>query len=157
MHHVAPTASLALQHLPDAARAYAAVAHLDGFYPDFEEWFWCKVVPGLGRGTRWLRVVERADEVVGVAVAKAEGDELKLCTVWVHPRLEGSGLGVRLIREGCGWLGTDRPLATVPEELMPRFAPILDRLGFTVDQALDGYYRAGKREFVFNGVLLRAN
>jgi len=157
MHHVAPIVPSPSPHRPDVARAYAAVAHLDGFYPGFEEWFWCKVVPGLGGGTRWLRVVERAGEVVGVAVAKAEGDELKLCMAWVHPRLEGSGLGVRLIREGCAWLGTDRPLATVPEELMPRFAPVLDRLGFTVGQVLDGHYRPGKREFVYNGVLLHAN
>ncbi len=157
MRHVAPVASPAAPHRPDAARAYAAVAHLEGFYPGFEAWFWGKVVPGLGRGTRWLRVVERAGEVVGVAIGKAEDGERKLCTVWVHPRLEGSGLGVRLIREGCAWLGTDQPLATVPEELMPRFAPILERLGFAVGQVLDGHYRPGKREVVFNGLLSRAN
>jgi GNAT superfamily N-acetyltransferase len=138
---------------PAPVRAYEAIAHLEATYPGFSDWYWGKVVPGMADGTRWLRIVERSGRIDGVAIAKNDNAERKLCTVWVRPELLGAGLGVRLIREGCAWLGTERPLASVPEELMPQYEAILSRLGFSLDQVLDGYYRPGRREFVFNGRL----
>jgi GNAT superfamily N-acetyltransferase len=98
--------------------------------------------------------VERDGRIIAVLIAK-RGEEQKLCCLWVDPMFRGSGVGVRLIKEGMDWVGTSVPLATVPEERMPEFSDILERLGFALTEVVESYYRPGKKEFVFNGRLSR--
>lgn len=142
-------------HAGDVVRVYDSIKHLDTCYPDFERWYWGTVVPGLADGTRLLETVVREGELVGILISKRTEEEQKLCTLWVHPKFAGSGVGVRLIRAGCEWVGSRTPLATVPEERMSEFADLLPRLGFTLTQIARSYYRDGKAEYVYNGQLVQ--
>jgi GNAT superfamily N-acetyltransferase len=142
-------------HAGDVVRVYDSIKHLDAFYPAFERWYWGTVVPGLADGTRLLETVIRDGELVGILIAKRNKEERKLCTLWVHRKFAGSGVGVRLIRAGCEWVGSSTPLATVPEERMSEFGDLLPRLGFELTQVVQSYYRDGKAEYVFNGQLVR--
>ncbi|MFG1418756.1 GNAT family N-acetyltransferase [Xanthobacter sp. V0B-10] len=135
------------------ATVHERIVHLSAYYPAFDNWFWGLVVPGTFNGTRLVHTVIRDGRIVGVLIAKLEACERKICTVWVDDAYKGTGMGVRLIRHGCDWLGTSRPLATVPEERMPEFAAVLSRLGFELTECLDSFYRTGKKELVFNGHL----
>jgi len=139
--------------LPEATEVYARLQHLDAYYPDFERWYWESVVPGLVDGTRMIRAIRSEDRVVAVLIAKRTDEERKLCTLWVDERFAGKGFGVRLINEGRKWVGTDTPLASVPEERMGELSGILGRMGFVVTEALKSFYRPGKTEYVFNGRL----
>lgn len=137
----------------DVERAYAAVAWLKSEYPGFDDWYWQTVVPGIDTGERRLTSVERDGRVVGVGISKRSNSEKKMCTIWVDPEFEGTGLGIRLMKDSMRWLGTDKPLATVSQSRMPAFAQIMARLGYDLTQVLPDYYVDGQSEFVFNGAL----
>lgn len=122
-------------------------------YPDFGSWFWGNVPAGMDAGTRRVFTHRSHVGVDAVVIAKRTREERKLCTVWVADHARRRGLATDLIDEACGWLGTQLPLISVPEERMPELAPLLDRRGFVHSAALPSYYRQGRTEHVFNGGL----
>jgi hypothetical protein len=132
---------------------FASIAHLEASYPGFEAWLHAKVFPGIRNGTRRVRAVVTDGDVRAVSIAKRDNQEKKLCTLWVAPSARTSGIGSSLAKEAFGWLGTDNPLFTVPDDRLPEFRPLLSRWGFNLIQVVDGAYRPGSQEFVFNGVL----
>jgi GNAT superfamily N-acetyltransferase len=127
---------------------------LESVYPGFRSWFEGKVVPGLYRGTRRLFTVMNAGRPIGIAIAKRE-EERKLCTVWVHEEYRREGVAWALVERAIEWLGTERPLFTVPEERLSEFQGILRRRCFEHAESAMAYYRPGKVEHVFNGHLGR--
>lgn len=112
-------------------RCREQLSYLETIYPGFRKWFDCKVQPGIANGTRYLDVVEYDGKLVGIVIAKNLDGEKKLCTVWVHPDFRGRGIGIRLIRESCLWLKTDRPLVSVSEANHADVDKLLRKLGFT--------------------------
>lgn len=129
--------------------AYAALAHLSGFYPGFKDWYWNKVVPGLGE-TRNLDIARRDGRIVAVCISKKTELERKVCTLWVSPSHRGTGLGVRMLMDAMAWLGTTKPALTVCEERYLSFASILKGLGFPPPRAVVDLYRPGKIEYLYN-------
>jgi GNAT superfamily N-acetyltransferase len=138
----------------DLQRVFGRLQFLEADYPDFDGWYWNTVVPEARHGEiRRIHFVERDQQIAGVYIAKRSLTERKLCNVWVAPEWERSGMGVRLMLDAMQWMGTSTPLASVSEARMPQFADIMTRLGYVLTQVLDGYYRPGSREFVYNGAL----
>jgi GNAT superfamily N-acetyltransferase len=123
------------------------------YYPDFQGWWHIKVAPGLADGSRRLFVGGSECSPRGILIAKRAPQERKICTFWVHPSHRGHGIGTALLKEATSWLGTSRPLITVPEECIEDFRPLFERGQFWKAQALCSYYRLQKVEYVFNGVL----
>jgi len=111
-------------------RCREQLSSLETVYPGFRHWFDSKVQPGIQAGTRYLDVIEHDDKLAGIVIAKNEDGERKLCTVWVHPDFRGRGMGIRLIRAACLWLGTDQPLASVSEANHAPVDKLLKKLGF---------------------------
>lgn len=127
------------------------------FYPDIERWTNSKVVPGLLDGTRRIITKRRADTVVALVILKKDENERKICTLWVNPDDRKRGIGQQLISESFEWLDCKKPLFTVPEELLADFHGLLGRNGFDLRQIASSYYRLGKREYVYNGILTSAS
>jgi GNAT superfamily N-acetyltransferase len=136
----------------DPADLWRSLVGLESSYPNFRFWFESKVVPGLYRGTRRLFIIMNVGRPIGIAIAKRE-EERKLCTVWVHEKYRRRGVACALIDEATEWLGTERPLFTVPEERLSEFQGILRRRCFAYTESARAYYRPGKVEYVFNGLL----
>lgn len=134
----------------DTVRAYAALAHLEAHYPGFRSWYWDKVVPGLGTERR-LDVARREGRIVGITIAKRTVEERKLCSVWIVPSYRRTGLGVRMMFDAMAWLDTARPVATVSEDRIGEFGPLLRRMGFHEPKAVNGLYRPGVTEYVYHG------
>jgi GNAT superfamily N-acetyltransferase len=111
-------------------RCREQLSYLETIYPGFRYWFDNKVQPGIGAGTRYLDVIEYDGRLAGIVIAKNEDGEKKLCTIWVHPDFRGRGVGIRLIRAACLWLGTNRPLASVSEANHVPVGKLLRKLGF---------------------------
>lgn len=137
----------------DVVEAYKTLSFLESYYPDFEHWYWTKVVPGLLDKTRLLHLEKQDDRIVGIMIAKNEEDEKKLCTLWVDHHFKKSGIGSKLVGISKKWLKSDKPFATVPEEKMAEFAGLLASNGFQTTEQVESLYRSGKRDFVFNGDL----
>jgi hypothetical protein len=134
-----------------ALETFECVRGLALYYPDIVRWYWDKVVPGVGDRTRLVRTVRREGKIVAVLICKRTDTERKICTLWVDESQRNAGLGVRLLKEGCRWLGTGTPSATVPEERLAEFADILVRMGIPYRGAVASPYRDGKTEHLFGG------
>lgn len=122
-------------------------------YPDFDEWFVSKVVPGLG-DTRSVFGHTIGNEIAGVVIAKRTAVEQKLCTIWVDPKHRGLGVANDLVGRAIEWLGNHQPLLTIPSTCLEGFRSLLSDRGFLETQRLDCYYRTGVTEHVFNGRII---
>lgn len=123
---------------------------LEAVYPGFGEWYLQKVVPGIAKGTRLLVADVTDGAVTGVAIAKRQGGELKLCTVWRNERIGRSDVTIGLVRAAMRWLGTDRPLFTVPSDRIERMRPLMNAVGVGAGVGLGDIYREGVDELLFN-------
>lgn len=123
---------------------------LRAHYPEIDCWFANKVVPGIQTGSRRIFLAERSSFLI----AKKEGHERKVCTLWVEPGARKAGIASRLMSDAFQWLDTQYPLMTLPEEKYPEFHSLLQRHDFRATQSLEGYYRPGKVELVYNGWLI---
>jgi hypothetical protein len=139
--------------LAEASSAFDSIRQLEFVYPGFDAWFHGKVVPGLRDGSRKLFVESAAGRMAGLAIAKRTSSERKLCTLWVAPETRNTGVAARLADEAFDWLGTAKPLFTVPDVRMKEFAGLLNRWEFVETQVVEDIYRQTSREFVFNGLL----
>ncbi|MDW6021652.1 GNAT family N-acetyltransferase [Mesorhizobium sp. BAC0120] len=145
------SAEIARTHVDSTA--LSLISSFARFYPDIEDWFALKVIPGLADGTRRILIDRDVNSVRGLAILKKEADERKICTLWVHPNQRKHGLGQRLIDESITWLECKKPTLTVPEEAIADFHGLLARNGFELRQHAIDYYRPGVCEFVYNGSL----
>ncbi len=110
---------------------------------------WGTVIPGLISGERRLFVERHEDRLSGLVIAK-RSDERKLCTIWTRPELRGRGVATRLVDDALEWLGTDRPLVTVPGETLESFDALFRNFGFEHRYAVDRYYRDDSAEHILN-------
>jgi hypothetical protein len=138
---------------PAASSFFDSIKHLECVYPGFDAWFHGKVIPGLRDGSRKLFLESAAGRVAGLAIAKRTSTERKLCTLWVAREARNHGLAARLADEAFDWLGTTKPLFTVPDIRIEEFTGLLTRWEFVETQIVEDIYRRTSREFVFNGLL----
>jgi hypothetical protein len=134
----------------DVVHVHGALTHLSALYPDFDRWYWSKVVPGLTQGYRLIDTVMKNGKVVAVAISKKTDTERKLCTLWVAENAKGYGHGIRLITKACAWMETQTPLATISEEHIDELRPVAERLGWIETNKITSLYRHGRTEFIFN-------
>jgi hypothetical protein len=138
-----------------ADEVFEPIQHLELLYPGFREWFHAKVIPGLRDGSR--KIFSRTNPVGkspwAIAITKRTPQERKLCTLWVAPEARNLGLAAICAEEAFSWLGTKKPLFTVPDLQIEGFKTLLNRWDFEQTQAIDGIYRRNSREYVFNGAL----
>ncbi|PKF78959.1 N-acetyltransferase [Vibrio sp. vnigr-6D03] len=123
---------------------------LSNEYPNILNWYEKKVVPGLANGTRKLFVHIRNEKIIGLAIAKNELKEKKICTVRVSPQMYGKGLGVRLFNEAMEWLDTSTPHVTVSESKFHLFERLFEHYGYRLTSTHMSRYREGQVEYLFN-------
>lgn len=138
-----------------ADEVFEPIQHLELLYPGFGSWFHTKVIPGLRDGSRkiFFRTSRIDKDLLAIAIAKRTQEERKLCTLWVTPEARNLGLAAICAEEAFSWLGTKKPLFTVPDLRIEGFKTLLNHWGFEQTQAIDDVYRRNSREYVFNGAL----
>jgi GNAT superfamily N-acetyltransferase len=118
-------------------------------YPDIQNWFLKKVIPGIYCGTRHIERIYLNNQLVALGIAK-KSDEKKICTIRVRPGYENQGFGTQIIDSLIKWLGTDKPLITVAEEKISDFENIFKRYNFSLSYTHNSLYRREKIEYIFN-------
>lgn len=131
----------------------ADAGFLRSSYPNFDDWFMTRVLPGIYTGERTLIIEERGSTVVGLLILKHTANEKKLCTLRVRPEFENRGLGVRLFETAFERLGTERPLLSISESTLPKFFRVFKHFGFAQVGAYRGLYLPHVHEFSYNGLL----
>ena len=134
------------------------VAAVRGDYPNYQDWFYHKQLPGVRgpeRNILFARDPKTMDEVVGVANLKKDKVERKICTLYVAPSYRGKGIGGALLKASLRWLETTKPLITIPDGKLTTFMPFIGKYDWQFVEAVAGVYRPGMRELCFNGGLTK--
>lgn len=135
----------------EALGALPFLAGLEPLYPGFQSWYINKVVPGVTLGHDVLLLAEDQQQLVGIALGKANKHETKLRCVRVLPQYQNQGVGLRLIDRMLQALECRRPHCTVAEEMLHTYSrALVNRYGFKLASVDKGRYRPGKLEYTFN-------
>lgn len=138
-------------HLGEMHNVLPMVEVLSPFYPNIGYWFVNKVMPGVMTGKDNLLVARKNETIIGFCLGKRTDEEVKLRCVRVLPEFQNAGLGIRLIDNMLDVLETEKPLVTVPEEMMHNYSRIfVNRYGFDLTHVGRGDYRPNKLEYYFN-------
>ncbi len=66
----------------------------------------------------------------------------------VNPDYRKKGFSSKLLEDSFDFLGTDKPLITIPESRISEFSSIIDGYNWDETEVIDDYYTP---EIVFNG------
>ncbi|RTE08237.1 GNAT family N-acetyltransferase [Paenibacillus whitsoniae] len=130
-------------------------------YPDFENWFYNKVIPEVGskKGEREIIVVVSKIEghpqviLTGIAILKNKEQEKKICTFRIHEDYRDSGIGSELFEKCFEYLGTRKPIITISSDRKEMFENHIKKFDFFETEVLKDYYKDNTIEYVYNGLL----
>jgi len=119
------------------------------YYPNFQEWFYNKVIPDVVCGEREIITEIRDNDIVGVSIIK-KNHEKKLSTLKVMDNFQNKGLGLKLFEKSFNILETEKPFLTVSEEKLVEFKKVFKYYNFELTSVHEDLYRVGKKEYFFN-------
>lgn len=133
-------------------RVFDSICFLKKDYPEFKKWYDEKVVPGIKSGKREIVIKEINGEIAAVSILKNDVEK-KICTFLVLPKYQEQGIGKEMLQISLDILNTDKPMITVSSNSINSFIRLLNNFNFEKQEELDGYYKKGSKEYVFNGSL----
>jgi hypothetical protein len=141
-----------IENLPGFYNVYNILKPLSNSYPEFDSWFWDKVVPGVSLGDDKIIVAETKNSLVGVSIIKSTDTEKKLRALRISDEFQKKGYGLYLIDESLKQLNFDKPIISVSEEMINDYSRIfINRYNFNISHVYKGLYRKNKLEYEFNG------
>lgn len=139
------------ESIPELYSCFSLLQPISSLYPDFNNWYWDKVVPGIVLGNDKIIIAEKHSEIIGVSIIK-NGSEKKLRALRIQEKYQSKGYGMYLIDESLKQLGTDKPVVSVAEEMINEYSrTFINRYNFDMTHVYDGLYRKGFLEYEFNG------
>lgn len=137
------------------SKVYLFSNELQKDYPLRLQWYWQKVVPDIFCSVREIFIATKYNEIIGIAILKKENKEKKICTLLVDENYRRQGIANQLLRESFLYLGTSKPLISIPEYKVNQFSKIIKKYGWKETQVLEkGYYSNLSKEIVFNGKIV---
>lgn len=134
-------------------KIYDFTAFINKSYPMHKQWFFEKLIPNIGNGTREvLFITDSEDNVVALSALKNEETEKKICTLCVDENFRGLGLGSMLIESSMEFLDTTKPLITFSENKLHTFQKFIDKYQWKLYEKVD-IYENGNLELCYNGCL----
>ena len=86
-------------------------------------------------------------EIVGLTILKKTEEERKICTFLINEDYRKKGYSKKLMEDAFLYLGTDKPIITIPEKRIKEFQKIIDAYNFIQTSTINDYY---SEEYVFN-------
>lgn len=120
-------------------------------YPDWNDWFFNKFIPGLKNGSRKIVVAcNNLDNPLGVALLKDTEEEKKICCLFVRENCRRKGIANNLLKKSFAVLKTNKPLLTVSDKNISQLRKLLDKNDFTFSYKKKGVYQKNDTENYFN-------
>lgn len=142
---------LEVNSIPELFKVLEIVRPISSMYPNFEDWFWNKVVPGVINGEDKIIIGLKNGNIVGVSMLKNHGEK-KLRALRVNDIYQKKGYGLYLIDKSLEILETEKPLVSVSEEMINDYSRIfINRYNFSMTHVYKGLYRKRILEYEFNG------
>lgn len=94
-------------------------------YQNYLQWYYGKSIP---------RVINKAGEIIfyldgltvaGLAILKKDLEEAKICTLLINEEYRKKGYSRELLESSFEYLGTDKPLITIPSKRLDEFQKII--------------------------------
>lgn len=140
--------------LPGFTETFKIIEKIGNYYPDFRNWYFDKVIPGVLLNEDEIFVAKKKDIIIGTAIIK-NSNEKKLRCIRIKEEFQNKGYGLYLIDEALKRLNTDKPNLSVAEELIHDYSRIfINRYNFSLDNVHKNLYRKNKLEYEFNGKTL---
>lgn len=121
-------------------------------YPEYYKWFYQKNIPRVISGSGEAIFYLDGFQVAGLTILKRDSEEAKICTFMVNEEYRKKGYSKLLLEESFEFLGTEKPLITIPEKRIAEFSSIISAYGWTELETIDNYFTP---EIVFNRKLVR--
>lgn len=137
--------------IPELHIAFNIVKPISNLYPDFSNWYWDKVVPGIILGDDKVIIAENNGNIIGVSMIK-DGNEKKIRAIRVNEKYQKKGYGLHLIDYSLKLLNESKPIASVADEMINEYSRMfINRYDFDMTHVYNGLYRKNHLEYEFNG------
>ena len=122
-------------------------------YPEYKTWFLTTQTPGIYDGTRNIIIAHIKDRIVGFVSLKKTAEEKKICTFYVEKKFRKNKIGTILVEKAIEYLGTEKPLITIPLNKLNEFTRIGEKYNWEISDIKENLYRLNNPEVIVNGEL----
>lgn len=122
-------------------------------YPSIGEWWDARVTPGLKNGERFCQIVFIDSQIVALSIGKFARSSSKLCTLRVHDKYKGLGIGQFLLHKTLSTLAHSKCKNihyTISENNQSQFGEFFSSYGFSLSAWRKSYYVKGIDELIFS-------
>ena len=116
-------------------------------YPEYFKWYYQTNIPRILSGEGEAIFYLDGFQIVGLSMLKRTDDEAKICTFFIDEEYRKRGYSSLLLEDSFGYLGTESPIITIPENRLDEFSKIIEAYGWVPTETTDKYYSL---EVVFN-------
>ena len=129
---------------------YKATKDTSRYYQQYRRWFYVRFLQGLKAQTRIIvYCLCPNDEIAGVILLKKTPAENKICNLRVCEQYQRKGIASTLIEKSLQIFGKQRPLLTISESNYPKFAKLLEKYNFKLQDTQTGKYLGTEKELYF--------
>ena len=122
-------------------------------YQEYKNWFLTTQAPGIYDGTRNIIIAHIKDRIVGFVSLKKTAEEKKICTFYVEKKFRKNKIGTILVEKAIEYLGTEKPLITIPLNKLNEFTRIGEKYNWEISDIKENLYRLNNPEVIVNGEL----
>ena len=124
-------------------------------YPNFKKWFNKVLIENYNFPNKreifiCINKEKLLIDICGIMILKNYKKEKKICTLYIEKNFRNKKIGSQMIKKSFEYLGTNKPLITVPEEEHLNFKPLLKKYNFIETKKIKNYYRKNKIEYFYN-------
>ena len=115
-------------------------------YPEYLKWFYTVNLPRILKEEGDIIFYLDGLEIVSLSTLK-NTDEKKICTLLVNEDYQKKGYSKQILEDSFEYLGTDKPLITIPTKRLKEFSKIIDAYHWHETSKTNEYY---SEEVIFN-------
>ncbi|MEE3342731.1 MAG: hypothetical protein VZS44_01415 [Bacilli bacterium] len=116
-------------------------------YPEYYKWYYQKNLPRIITGNGEAIFYLDGFQIVGLSMLKKTEDESKICTLLINEDYRKKGYSKLILEDSYEYLGTEKPLITIPEKRLDEFSKIIKDYGWVATETTNKYYSP---EIIFN-------
>lgn len=94
-------------------------------YQDYLKWYYTKNIPRVLNGTGDIIFYLDGLTVAGLSILKKDLEEAKICTLMINEEYRKKGYSKELLESSFEYLGTDKPVITIPTNRIEEFKSII--------------------------------
>lgn len=116
-------------------------------YQNYLQWYYGKSIPRVINKTGEIIFYLDGLTVAGLAILKKDLEEAKICTLLINDEYRKRGYSRELLESSFEYLGTDKPLITIPSKRIDDFQKIITAYDWKESVRTNEYL---SEEIIFN-------